>query len=423
MRIAVCLVLCATVAVGADWPQFRGPNRDAFWNETGLLKTFPAEGLDVSWRKPVGPGWSSPVVVGDRVFITDVLLDKPRARERILCLDRRSGETRWAFGRDESYPEWAFIPEHGGGPASTPVVDDGRIYNVGRNGAIHCLSVKDGSVLWRRVLREEYTLRDLQCRPSPLIDGGRLIVYTGGKPDASVMALDKRTGATIWKALYDSISNSSPVIVEAGGARQLIVWSNDSVTSLNPEDGKIWWDEPMKTSGNDSIPTPVQQGARLLVGGLMLSLEDAGPAASIKWPGLRPASKRILSNTSTAALIGEHVYSARSEGQFVCLNAATGATVWKEETVTAPGKGASVHITQTPEAALLFNDRGELIRVQLTPEGYREESRVRLLEPTSPFGGRNFAWAPPSFAHGCIFARNDRELICARLSDEAEPPR
>ncbi len=421
--LAATVLLCAIVAGGADWPQFRGAKRDAFWNETGLLKTFPEGGLEVRWRRPVGPGWSSPVVVGDRVFITDVVLEKPRARERILCLDRRSGERRWTFGRDETYPDWAFIPEHGGGPASTPVVDGGLVYNIGRNGAIHGLSAEDGSIVWRRDLREQYELRDLQCRPSPLIDGDRLIVFTGAGPDASVMALNKRTGATIWKALNDSVSNSSPLIVEAGGARQLIVWSNDSVTSLNPKTGALWWDEPMKTSGNDSIPTPVTKGNRLLIGGLLFRLEEARPAATILWPGLRPASRRILSNTSTAALIGEHVYSARSEGQFVCLDASTGEIVWETEDVTVVGNGASIHITQTPEAALLFTDRGDLIRAQLTPEAYREESRVKLVEPTSPFGRRKFAWAPPSFARGCVFARNDRELICARLKEGAEPLR
>lgn len=409
----------AAMALGEDWPQWRGPNRDGVWNETGLEKKFPADGLKIRWRAAVGFGWSSPVVAQGRVFLADAQLAKPNAKERVLCFDEATGKVLWTLAYDVIYPEWAFVPGQGNGPTATPVVEAGRVFTVGANGHIHCLDAQTGAVVWEKDLRKAYELGEMQCRPSPLLDGERLIVFAGAKPGASVLALDKRTGKEIWKALDDRVSSSSPLVVEAGGQRQLIVWSDDAVTSLNPATGATWWREPMVTSGNDSIPTPVAQKNRLLISGLMFELDAKRPAATVLWPTNRAPAKRLLSNTSTPVLRGDHVYSAKSSGELVCLDARTGALVWQTNTVTTLKSGASIHITPTPEAVLLYTEQGNLIRAQLTPAGYHEESRAKLIEPTTPFSGRNCAWSVPSFANRHVFARTDRELVCASL--EAAP--
>lgn len=409
----------AAMALGEDWPQWRGPNRDGVWNETGLEKKFPADGLKIRWRAVVGFGWSSPVVAQGRVFLADAQLAKPNAKERVLCFDEATGKVLWTLAYDVIYPEWAFVPGQGNGPTATPVVEAGRVFAVGANGHIHCLDAQTGAVVWEKDLRKAYELGEMQCRPSPLIDGERLIVFTGAKPGASVLALDKRTGKEIWKVLDDRVSSSSPVVVEAGGQRQLIVWSDDAVTSLNPATGATWWREPMVTSGNDSIPTPVVQKNRLLISGLMFELDAKRPAATVLWPTNRAPAKRLLSNTSTPVLRGDHVYSAKSSGELVCLDAATGALVWQTNTVTTLKSGASIHITSTPEAVLLYTEQGNLIRAQLTPQSYREETRAKLIEPTTSFAGRNCAWSAPAFANRHVFARTDQELVCASL--EAAP--
>src|SRR4030095_13791844 len=153
------------------------------------------------------------------------------------------------------------------------------------------------------------------------------------------------TGKEVWKVLDESVSNSSPLVIEAGGKRQLIVWTGESVTSLNPATGETWWREAMLTSNNDATPTPVFQKGRLLIAGLMLELSTSQPAATVLWPESRAVPKRILSNISTALLQGDHVYSAKSSGELVCLNAATGRQVWQTNTVTDSMTGASIHLT------------------------------------------------------------------------------
>jgi outer membrane protein assembly factor BamB len=403
----------------ADWPQFRGPDRDGAWNETGLLATFPADGLKIRWRQPVGWGWSSPVVAEGRVFLMDSELAKPLARERFHCFDEATGKPLWTFAYDVTYSEWEFVPGQGGGPTATPIVEADRVFAVGGNGDVHCLDARTGAVIWEKDLGKIYEVLEMQCRPSPLIDCDQLIVFTGAKPGASVLALDKKTRQEIWKALDDHVSNSSPLIIEAGGQRQLIVWSNDSVTSLNPATGATWWRERLVTSNNDTIPTPVAQKSRLLISGLMFELSATQPAATVLWPSNRAPAKRLLGNTSSPLLQGGYVYSAKAGGELVCLDANTGTLVWKTNKVTSVGNGAGIHFTPTRDGLFLFTDEGNLIRAQLTPKGYREIGRAHLIDPTTPFGGRKFVWAPPAFANRHVFARNDEEIVCASLAEEA----
>src|SRR5262245_49923585 len=411
------LVLLLVLAAQAeDWPQFRGPNRDNVWKETGILQTFPAEGLEVRWRTRVGPGWSSPVVVRGRVYLTDMRLEKPRAWERIRCFKESNGKPLWSRESELVYPERAFIPEHGGGPAATPIVKEGKIYSLGRNGQVDCLHARNGKVIWQKQLGREYVIGELSCRSSPLIEGNLLILFTGGKPGASIIALDKRTGKEIWKALDDSLSNSSPLIVVAGGKRQLIVWTGESVTSLNPATGTVYWRETMVTSSNDSIPTPVVQKNRLLISGLMFELDANRPVARVLWPDTMAPSRRTLSNTSTPMLLGNYVYSARSNGELVCLDARSGKQVWGTTNVTELKFGASIHLTPNGDAVFLFTDEGNLIRAQLTPQGYREISRAHLLAPTSYLGSRRLGWTRAGYANRPVCARDAEQLVCAYLA-------
>lgn len=409
--------MLACSAAADDWPQWRGPDRDGAWRETGIMESFPPGGLKVRWRIPVGPGWSSPVVSKGRVFLTDARYEKPKAWERIQCFEETTGRQLWIQSYEVTYPDWAFIPEHGGGPATTPIVEAGKVYVLGRSGQTYCFDARNGKVIWEKQLGKEYEIQELSCRASPLIEGNLLILFAGGKPGACVIALDKRRGKEIWKALDEPVSNSSPLVIVAGGKRQLIVWTDASVTSLNPATGETWWREPMVTSNNDAIPTPVVQKNRLLISGLMLELDARAPTARLLWPESRALSKRILSNTSTPMLRGDYVYSAKSNGELVCLEAGTGKQIWGTTNVTELKTGAGIHLTPNGDAVFLFTDEGNLILARLAPDGYREISRVHLLEPTSFLGTRKFAWAPPVYANGRVFVRNDEELVCASLAE------
>jgi hypothetical protein len=190
------------------------------------------------------------------------------------------------------------------------------------------------------------------------------------------------------------------------------------VTSLDPATGKTWWRQRLATSNEYAVSTPVFYKDLLLIGGLMFQLDPAKPAAKVLWPDSKAPARRIFSHTSTALFHGDHLFSAKSSGELICLDATTGKEVWSSAKVTDLKNGASIHLTQNGDSVLLYTDRGELIRAQLTAKGYQQISRARVLEPTMPFGGRKVAWSPPAYANGHIFARNGKELICAALLGE-----
>jgi outer membrane protein assembly factor BamB len=413
LAVALTLSLLLSAAVRAeDWPQWRGPNRDGVCGETGLLESFPPEGLKVRWRVPVGWGFSSPVVAQGRVYLADSEVVKPKAKERLHCFDETTGKALWTHVYEAAYEDWAFDPKQEVGPVATPIVQNGKVYTVGRRGDLFCLDAKKGDVLWQRNMERDYQAG------SPLIEGDLLILFVGEKPVPCVFALNKDTGKEVWKALDETWTYSSPIVISSGGKRQLIVWTQESVTSLDPTTGRTYWRQRLLTSGDYAVSTPVFHKDRLLIGGLMLQLDPDKPAAAVLWPASNAPSRRIFSHTSTALFRGDHLFSAKSSGELICVEASTGKQVWESTKVTDLNNGASIHLTPNGDSVLLYTDRGELIRARLTSQGYQEISRVVVLEPTMPFGGRKVTWSPPAYANRHIFARNGKELICASLAVE-----
>ena len=425
--LASCL--CFTLfwaghAFAIDWPQWRGPNRAAAWTESGIVEKLPTTGLKVLWRAPVAMGYSSPVIAAGKVYLSDEELNKPMVRERVHCLEADSGKMRWSYCYETPAPDWFFTEDQARGPGATPIVWKGKVYALDLFGNLVCLDTKHGHVVWKKNLKEEFQMKETSADSSPLIEGDLLILMLGGKQGAGIVALDRNTGREVWRALDEAVTWSSPIVINAGGVRQLIVWTQQSVSSLNPANGKLYWREATSTGGSPGtagVSTPVFQDSYLLVSGWMFQLEKDRPAGRTLWPEGQGVSRRILSDTSTGMLLGNYVYSAKTGGEFLCLKAATGEEIWKTNAVTDLINGASIHVTGNGNSAFLFNDRGELIQARLAPSGYEEISRTKLIEPTSRFGSRKVAWAAPAFAHQNVYARNDQELICVSLAANSYP--
>jgi outer membrane protein assembly factor BamB len=445
MRIRIslaCIAAFLTIAgVGIradDWPEIRGKGRLGVWNETGILEKFPEGGLKVLWRTPVGAGYTGPSVANGRVFLMDYReTQRLRGIERALALDEKTGKILWT-------QEWP--ANYGGiswpvGPRATPTVDGDRVYVVGADGKMFCLSVKDGSIIWKKDYAADYKADhrtwafDWGFASSPLVDGERLICLVGGSPDAKVVAFDKMTGKEIWRALTSEsdIGVAQPIIIDAGGVRQLIIWYPGAVASLDPVTGKILWQQPYKVGGSMTVALPVQHGSELFLttfydGPLMLTLDDKKAAASVLWKGT--SDSEILTDGLHAVLatpvrIGDYIYGICSYGQFRCLRAKTGERVWETQAVTKErARWASGHIVLHGDRLFINNDRGELIIVEPKPDGYHEISRTFLIKPTSPPENRrelvNVNWSHPAYANRHIYARNDEEIICASLAAEGK---
>src|SRR2546422_3875034 len=323
-------VALALTSRAEDWPQWRGSDRDGVWHETGIRKEFPAEGLPVRWRAPVGYGFSSPVIAKGRVYVTDSLLDRPKVHGRVLCFEERTGKLLWTFSREKTnYPLWAFVPGQEPSPNGTPVVHDGKVYATGPQAHnLYCLEAASGKLVWEKDLAHDYQIEETATiSASPLVDGNRVILQVGGKPDACIVAFDTKSGKEIWRSLNETAGQSSPIIIKAGGRRQLIVWTTQSLSSLDPATGKLFWREAFAAGNSAAVATPAFSDNRLLVSGLMLKVDENKPAASVLWPESSTPTRRILSGTSTPLLQGNYVYSLNQAGNLVCLDAETGRQI------------------------------------------------------------------------------------------------
>jgi outer membrane protein assembly factor BamB len=208
-----------------------------------------------------------------RVYLTDVEVVRLTARERVLCFDEATGRLLWSHQYVVGYPDWA-LDSNADGPRATPIVRDGKLFTLGALGHFCCLDAVKGGVVWEKNLAQEYQVKEFSgITASPLIENELLILYMCGKPAACVVAFDKNSGKEVWRALDDSFTYSSPITLTAGGRKQLIVWTQEAVTSLNPTTGETWWRERFHTPGDMAVSTPVFSDHRLLIGGLMMKLD------------------------------------------------------------------------------------------------------------------------------------------------------
>jgi outer membrane protein assembly factor BamB len=444
-RIAALLILGALcpAARADDWPQWLGPRRDGIWRETGLLGKFPQGGPKILWRSKIGGGYTGPAVVGDRVYVMDRQApplakgaESPgkkglAGKERVLCLNAADGKLVWKHEYDCTYK--IYYPS---GPRTTPVVDAGKVYTLGAMGDLHCLDAASGKVYWSKNLPREYKIKLplWGYAAHPLIDGDRLICLVGGK-DRAVAAFDKNTGKELWHALtVEEIGYAPPVIVEAGGKRQLIVFHTEAVNSLDPATGQVYWSQPFPIGGDPTRPgitvsTPLHVGDLLYLtephhGSLMLKLAADKPAASILWRSKDTSSiektDALHAIMGTPALKDGYIYGVCVFGELRCLKAGTGERVWQTYAATSARKKkalfATAFLVRQGDRFWIFNDGGDLILARLSPKGYEEIDRAHLLEPTLFSRGRDVVWSHPAFANRCIYVRNDKEIICASLA-------
>jgi outer membrane protein assembly factor BamB len=432
-------LLLLTLALPAeDWPEWRGAGRAGVWNETGILEKFPGTGLKINWRTPIRKGWSGPAVAAGRVFVTDFQPGEKRAGiERALALDERTGRILWTREWPTDYT--ALAQTWSTGPRATPTVDGDRVYILGATGALVCLKSATGEVLWRRDFVREFQTQvpGWGMTAAPIIDGPRLIAIVAGENNAKVVAFDKLTGKEIWRALpSDSEPGySPPILIEAGGRRQLIVWHSVAVHALDPATGSVLWHQPFRTNMALAVATPVFQANRLLFssfynGSMLLELDEARPAAKLRWKSSSDSEIQtdgLHALISTPVLDTAVIYGICSYGQARALDAETGRRLWETLDITREkARWSTGHIVRNGGRYFINNDRGELIIGRLTPEGFKETSRTQLIKPTSNPGNRREAtyvnWTHPAYANRQIYTRNDEELISASLTSSTPAP-
>lgn len=428
-------VLATSTAWAADWPQWMGPSRDDVWAETGILQAFPSSGPKVLWRRPLHGGFAGPAVAAGKVYVADYVKsagdDKPaptrrndlQGQERILCLDAKTGRELWVHQYDCNY-----TISYPAGPRCTPTVEAGKVFALGAMGDLVCLDAQRGRLLWSKNLPSAYKapVPLWGYAGHPLVYKNLLIVTAGGEGSA-VVAFDKQSGREVWKALTTpEIGYSPPTLIEAGGVTQLLIFHGQGLTSLNPDSGQPYWSEPLNTSFAMAIMAPRKGGDFLFAGGhsgrsLGLKLDPDRPAVTRAWQGSRTLGLAPVSGTP---FVEDGVaYGIDGNGLFRAVRIDTGERLWatarpvngQDDDRRGPNEGATF-VTKNGDRFFIFGENGDLVIARLSPDKYDEVSRTRLLEPVGVGLGRSVVWSHPAYADKCVFARNDKEIVCASLA-------
>ncbi len=364
------LMMLANCALAQDWPQWRGENRDAKAAGFTAPKTWPRE-LDKKWNVPVGQADGTPALVGNRLYV----FARQDTDEVTLCLNAADGKEIW---RDKYAAQAATGPaSRHPGPRSSPTVADGKVVTLGVRGTLSCLNAADGKVLWRK--------DDISGWPqfftgmSPIVVDGLCIAQLGGKDNGMIAAYDLASGNEKWKWTGEGPSYASPVLMTVGGIKLVIAQTDKSLLALNTEDGKVVWQIPFAASGMGAYnaTTPIVDGDTLIYAGSGRS----ATAVKLEKSGDSIAAKELWKNAdlspqfNSPVLKNGMIFGLTRRGNFICVNAKTGQTVWTDP---AGNRGGFGSIVDAGSVLLALTPKSELIVIQPSDKEYTELASIKV---------------------------------------------
>jgi outer membrane protein assembly factor BamB len=383
---AVCLCLSVLfvtrsarmAAADSDWPQWRGPARNGTSSESGLLKQWPPEGPKLLWQvNDLGDGYSTPAVVGKRIYL---MSNRGMENEFVQALSTENGKPIWTtrvgnVGNPNQEPPYAKA-------RSTPTVDGSFIYALGSDGDLACLATKSGKILWQKNIRKEFGGRpgDFAYAESPLVDGDLVVVSPGG-PEATMVALNKKTGALVWKSTVsggDAVAYASAIVVQGGGRKQYVQFFTKGMVGVDAKTGQFLWRYAEVAKGPAQFFTPIASneyvyGGALGVGGglVRLKLDGSGVAAEQVY-----FTRGLPNGIGGAVHVGQYLYGTEAGAMLVAAEFATGKVKWQDKSI---GRAS---VAYADGNLYLHGVNGDVAMVEASPEAYREKGR--FTPPSQP---------------------------------------
>jgi outer membrane protein assembly factor BamB len=412
--LMVCLLSQVVAVQAEEWSRWRGPRGDGTWQPTkevleNLPAQWPAE-LPHVWTQPLGPGYSGITVSQGRVVTMDRPAE-PTNHERIVCFDAATGKKLWEHLYAASYEGIDYQQ----GPRSAPTLHEGRVYTLGAVGHAHCLDLKTGKVLWQLDL-----VRDHQAKlptwglaASPVVYGDQLLLHAG-LPGGCYSSHNLATGQEQWRSGDDPAGYATPRIVAQAGRDVLIGWTPKHVLALDPRTGNELWNVPYEVTYGVSIADPIVPEGTVLVAGYWegtkaIRLGNEAGEAELMWE-----ENKFLRGLMSQPLYRQgHVFLLDKQHGLVCFRLSDGQKVWSDGyrlTKRDRNPQASLVWLGNSDRALALNAEGQLVQLRLTPEKYEEHTRTQLVKPT---------WAHPAFMGEYVFARDDQQIVCAKLTSTA----
>ena len=391
---------------GEDWPKFLGPYGYGVSRETGLLKSWPPGGPPVVWSRILGPSYSGPVTSRGRLFVFHRLDGK----EILECLDARTGADIWQQGYPTTYADRY---GYNGGPRASPTVEGNRVYTFGAQGKLTCFDFKTGEVLWQRWINRDYRVMQDQfgAGVAAVIEGDLILLNVGGPQGAGLIAVDKNTGKTAWKASNDGFSYSTPVVRDLNGERLGIFFTRRGLLVVEPQTGRQRYSYYFRSKKVQSVnaASPVVHDNHVFLsatygtGAVLLKIQPDGPKEI--WKDRKAMQNHwatsIYHQGYLYGIDGRHEFGAN----FRCIEFMTGKIRWRAD----PGLGRATFIMAEGHLVVL-GERGYLALIEISPHHYKEKARVRALDYP--------CWAPPVLSHGLLYIRSAKQLVCLDLREK-----
>lgn len=413
-RSSILLAICG-LAAASDWPQWRGPLRSGISTETGLLKQWPKDGPKLLWHAPdIGEGYATPAVAGEWLY---VLANRGMDNEFVLSLSARDGKPRWttrigSVGNPDQQPSYPMA-------RSTPTLHGDALYALSSAGDLACLEAATGKLRWKKNLKS-----DLNGKPgkwayaeSPLIDGDTLLVAPGG-PDATLAALNRKTGALIWKSAVpggDVAAYSSAIVTEAAGRRQYVQFLDKGVVGVDASTGQFLWRYDRTATGPANIASPLAHNGYVYstnsrrFGGALVQLHASGGGVTAEEVYFERSAPNTLGGQ---ILLNGIVYGTNQTG-LAAADFLTGKLRWQAE------DGGPGSVLYADGRLYLHAETGDVSLVEVNPEGHAIKGRFK--PPAGPVHTRNreMAWAYPVVANGRLYIRDLGSLWCYDIRDSA----
>jgi outer membrane protein assembly factor BamB len=398
--LLMALALGAAEIHAADWPQFRGPDRDGISTETGLVDGWGENGPRELWRSPIGAGYSAIIAVGDRLFT----MDSDDSREYVIALDRATGREAWRTAVGE-----LFENDYGNGPRSTPTWSDGALFALSSVGNLTALSADEGKLLWRRELQADFgsEVPNWAFSSSALVMGDRVFVEVGGAEDRTIAAFNRESGELDWTAGSGGIAYSSPIVVPFNGVTQIVFLTQNGLSALTPEGETLWTSEFVPELGIKPAspvfvaPDLIFASASYDAGAKVVRLVAEGESVGVEevW------EHRLMRNHFNGSVAVDGHLCGFDKAFLKCIDAATGETSWTRRGL---GKGSLI---KADGKLIVLSERGKLALLAADP------AEVRELATHQALTGR--CWTQPTLAGGSLYLRNGAEIVAFDLAAAA----
>jgi outer membrane protein assembly factor BamB len=409
--LAIVLLAIAPDHIFAqNWPQYGGPNANWISTGTSINTNWSMNTPTIKWTFPLHDnGWASASIVDGTVYIVDY----GNGTDILRAIDLKTGVQRWESPCTNDN-------QAGPGTRSCPVYDNGKLYVFSLSCRAYCFEAATGKIIWSRNLKEEYSGRapDFGFTSSPLVDGNQVIYLPGGS-GASVVALDKLTGNTIWKSGVDRTGHATPVLATINGVKQYVIFNGFGVTGIRTDNGQSLWRHEWVTQHSCNSIQPIVIGNTVFIasgygiGCALLGIGENWKVTEI-WK-----NKELLGRTANPILYQDHLYCTDETDRLVCLDLKTRMNVWGEHGFGARigvawkegfscGSGGIILVDGT--LIVVSESTKSIVAVKPTPEGYQELGRLKM-----PLEGFDL-FTTPSFSNGKLIVRDKKNLYCVDLS-------